>query len=142
MKLSTSLKYGMRLLIDLGEHKNDGLVTLASIAERQNISIRYLEQVAVTLRRAGFIRSVKGSQGGYALLRDPCDIIIGDAMRAIEGDMLVVDPPASSETKLERTIRRIVFEPLNKCIAEIIDKENLAGLAGTKDSGDSYMYFI
>jgi Rrf2 family protein len=144
MKISTRGRYGIRLLIDLAENINEPHVSLASVAERQKISIRYLEQVAVILRRSGFIRSVKGASGGYTLAKSPQEINIGDALRVLEGDMLVVDPPLPGvkESKLERCIRITVFNRLNDRIASVIDHENLASLAGTVDPGDSYMYFI
>jgi Rrf2 family protein len=144
MKISTRGRYGIRLLIDLAENMNETHVSLASVAERQKISIRYLEQVAVILRRSGFIRSVKGASGGYVLARNPQEINIGDALRVLEGDMLVVDPPLPGvkENKLERCIRITVFDRLNERIANVIDHDSLASLIGTVDPGDSYMYFI
>ncbi|MDR1099067.1 MAG: Rrf2 family transcriptional regulator [Treponema sp.] len=144
MKISTRGRYGARLLIDLAEHIQEDHVSLASIAERQAISIRYLEQVAVILRRAGFIRSVKGASGGYALAKKPEDIIIGDALRVLEGDMLVVDAPLPNvkESKLQRCIRLTVFDRLNERIAQIIDRKTLASMIGTIDPDESYMYFI
>jgi Rrf2 family protein len=144
MKISTRGRYGIRLLIDLAEHSGEDHVSLASAAERQKISIRYLEQVAVILRRAGFIRSVKGASGGYALARSPDDIIIGEALRVLEGDMLVVDPPLPGvrESKLQRCVRTTVFDRLNDRISAVIDHKTLASVAGTVDPDDSYMYFI
>jgi Rrf2 family protein len=144
MKISTRGRYGVRLLIDLAEHMDEPHVSLASIAKRQHISVRYLEQVAVILRRTLFIRSVKGASGGYTLARRPEDIIIGDALRELEGDMLVVDPPLPNvrETKLQTVIRQTVFDRLNERIASVIDRETLASLIGTVDPDESYMYFI
>jgi Rrf2 family protein len=144
MKISTRGRYGIRLLIDLAENINESHVSLASVAARQKISIRYLEQVAVILRRAGFIRSVKGASGGYALAKLPQEIFIGGALRVLEGDMLVVDPPLPgvTENKLQRCIRVTVFDRLNERIANIIDHETLASLVGTIDPDASYMYFI
>jgi Rrf2 family protein len=144
MKISTRGRYGIRLLIDLAENINESHVSLASVAERQKISIRYLEQVAVILRRAGFIRSVKGASGGYALAKPPQEIYVGGALRVLEGDMLVVDPPLPGvkETKLQRCIRITIFDRLNERIANIIDHETLASLVGTIDPDASYMYFI
>lgn len=144
MKISTRGRYGIRLLIDLAEHSVEAHVSLASVADRQNISIRYLEQVAVLLRRSGFIRSVKGASGGYALAQKPEDIIIGNALRILEGDMLVVDPPLPGvkETKIRRCIRTTVFDRLNDRIAAVIDRKTLASMIGTVDPGESYMYFI
>ncbi|MDR1073452.1 MAG: Rrf2 family transcriptional regulator [Treponema sp.] len=144
MKISTRGRYGVRLLIDLAEHTEEPHVSLASIAKRQHISVRYLEQVAVILRRTLFIRSVKGASGGYTLARRPEDIIIGDALRELEGDMLVVDPPLPTvqETKLQKVIRQTVFDRLNERIASVIDRETLASLVRTVDPDESYMYFI
>ena len=144
MKISTRGRYGVRLLIDLAEHAGEDHISLASVAERQNISIRYLEQVAVILRRSGFIRSIKGASGGYALAKKSEDIIIGDALRVLEGDMLVVDPPllGVKETKLQRCIRTTVFDRLNDRITAVIDRKTLASVTGTVDPDKSYMYFI
>jgi Rrf2 family protein len=142
MKISTRGRYGIRLLIDLAEHAGESHTALANVAERQKISVRYLEQVAVILRRAGFIRSIKGASGGYALARPPQDIIIGDALRVLEGDMLVVDPAPAKETKLQRCIRLTIFDRLNERISQVIDRETLASIIGTVDPDESYMYFI
>jgi Rrf2 family protein len=144
MKISTRGRYGIRLLIDLAEHSSESHVSLASVAERQGISVRYLEQVVIILRRAGFIRSIKGASGGYALARPAQDIVIGEALRVLEGDMLVVDPPLPRvvENKLQRCIRLTVFDRLNERIASVIDRKTLASVVGTVDPDESYMYFI
>jgi Rrf2 family protein len=144
MKISTRGRYGIRLLIDLAENIKEPHVSLASAAERQKISIRYLEQVAVILRRSGFIRSVKGASGGYTLAKNAQEIIIGDALRILEGDMLVVDPPLAkvAENKLQRCIRLTVFDRLNERVASVIDRKTLASVVGTIDPDESYMYFI
>jgi Rrf2 family protein len=144
MKISTRGRYGIRLLIDLAEHRGESHVALASVADRQKISVRYLEQVVIILRRAGFIRSVKGASGGYCLAKLPQDIVIGDVLRVLEGDMLVVDPPLPSvkETKIQRCIRLTVFDRLNERIAGVIDRKTLASVIGTVDPDESYMYFI
>ncbi|MDR2516163.1 MAG: Rrf2 family transcriptional regulator [Spirochaetaceae bacterium] len=143
MKISTRGRYGIRLLIDLAEHRGESHVALEKTAERQRISVRYLEQVVIILKRAGFIRSVKGAFGGYALSRPPGEIRIGDVLRELEGDMLIVDPPlpGEKESRLKRCIRTTVFDRLNERIAGIIDRQTLASIVGTVDP-DSYMYFI
>jgi Rrf2 family protein len=144
MKISTRGRYGIRLLIDLAENIQETHVSLASVAERQEISVRYLEQVVIILRRAGFIRSVKGASGGYSLARPPQDIVIGDVLRVLEGDMLTVDPPLPGvpESKIRRCIRVTVYDRLNERIANVIDRKTLASVVGTVDPDDSYMYFI
>jgi Rrf2 family protein len=144
MKISTRGRYGVRLLIDLAEHTSEPHVALASIAERQNISARYLEQVAVILRRTGYIRSVKGASGGYTLAKRPADIVIGDVLRVLEGDMIIVDDLRSGEieNKLQRCIRTTVYNRLNDRIANVVDRVTLASMLGTVDPDSSYMYFI
>ena len=144
MKISTRGRYGIRFLIDLAEHTDEDHVTLASVAERQNISLRYIEQVVVILHRTGYIRSVKGTSWGYSLARRAQDINIGEALRMLEGDMLVSDPvtPGTNETRIQRCIRLAVFERLNERVAAVIDNKTLSSLVGTVDPDESYMYFI
>jgi Rrf2 family transcriptional regulator, cysteine metabolism repressor len=144
MKISTRGRYGIRLMIDLAEHADEGHVPLASIAERQSISPRYLEQVAVILRRAGYIRSIKGASGGYALAKKPSEIAIGEALRELEGDILIVDPPRSGDTEnaLRRCIRRAVYDRINDRVSGLLDNITLASMLGTVDPESSYMYFI
>ncbi|MDR2343188.1 MAG: Rrf2 family transcriptional regulator [Spirochaetaceae bacterium] len=141
MKISKRGRYGIRLLLDLAENRHSNHVTLVSAATRQAISARYLEQVAIILRRAGFIRSIKGASGGYALAKPVEEIIVGDVLRVLEGDMLIAEPPPDGGGKFQRCVWHTVYEPLNRRIAEIIDSETLASLIGTVENGD-YMYFI
>jgi Rrf2 family protein len=144
MKISSRGRYGIRLLVDLAEHSGESHVPLAVVAERKGISIRYLEQVAIILRRSGFIRSVKGASGGYALARPAQDIILGDVLRVLEGDMLVVDPPLpdSREGPFQRCIRAAVFDRMNEGIAGVIDKKPLSEVICAEDPEESFMYFI
>jgi Rrf2 family protein len=144
MKISTRGRYGIRLLIDLAERAKEKHVSLAAIAERQGISLRYLEQLAVILRRHNFIRSVKGASGGYVLARPAEEIILGDILRILEGDMLVAEPPLSEaeETKLQRCIRLMVLDKLNTTIAQVIDNKTLASITGVNSGGEAYMYYI
>lgn len=144
MKISTRGRYGVRLLIDLAEHMSEPHIALANIAERQKISARYLEQVAVILRRTGYIRSVKGASGGYTLAKRPAEIVIGDVLRVLEGDMRIVDDlrPGETENKLQRCIRTTVYNRLNERISNVVDRVTLATMLGTVDPDESYMYFI
>ncbi len=144
MRISTRGRYGIRLLIDLVEHENEPHTPLAAIAGRQKISARYLEQVAVILRRAGYIRSVKGASGGYTLARKSEEIVIGDVLRLLEGDMLVVDDlrPGETENRMQRCVRSCVYNRLNERISAVVDHITLATMNGTVDPDSSYMYFI
>ena len=85
MKVSTKGRYGLRALVDLTVSTIDAPVPLADIAGRQNISLNYLEQVFGQLRRAGIVRSIKGSGGGYRLAKDARQITVKEVLEALEG---------------------------------------------------------
>ena len=80
MKISTKGRYALRMLIDLAEHEGDGFIALKDIAERQNISKKYLEQIVPILSRSGILRTNRGSQGGYALAKEPEHVTVGEIL--------------------------------------------------------------
>lgn len=98
MKLSTKGRYGLRAVLDLAENGRDDAVSLSSVAERQEISISYLEQLIAKLKKAGIVNSIRGAQGGYFLAKSPDLISVGDILRALEGDLNPVDCPAVAST--------------------------------------------
>ena len=85
MKISTKGRYALRMLIDLAEHEGDGFIALKDIAERQSISKKYLEQIVPILSRSGILRTNRGSQGGYALAKEPEHVTVGEILRLTEG---------------------------------------------------------
>jgi Rrf2 family protein len=91
MKLSTKGRYGVRLMLDLALHAGDGPVTLKDIAARQEISEKYLSNLIPLLKNAGFVHSVRGSQGGYTLARPPREITLEDILLVLEGSMCLVE---------------------------------------------------
>ncbi|MBO5198592.1 MAG: RrF2 family transcriptional regulator [Lachnospiraceae bacterium] len=91
MKLSTKGRYGLRAVVDLAMHADEEAVSLSSVAERQHISMSYLEQLIAKLKKAGIVSSVRGSQGGYVLAKTPEEISVGDILRALEGSLNPVD---------------------------------------------------
>lgn len=91
MKLTTKGRYGLRAIIDLAVHADDEAVALSQIAERQGISINYLEQLIARLRRSGIVHGIRGAQGGYLLARPAEEISVGDILRSLEGDLSPVD---------------------------------------------------
>lgn len=90
MWVSTKAQYGLRALIEIGR-MNGAAVPLKDVAERQGISQHYLEQIASNLRRAGFIKSVRGAHGGYRLARPPEEINAYEVVTAMEGSIAPVD---------------------------------------------------
>jgi len=91
MKLSTKGRYGLRAILDIAVYGEKETVAISAIAERQEISISYLEQLIAKLKKSGIVNSVRGAQGGYLLAKKPEDISVGDILRALEGDLNPVD---------------------------------------------------
>ena len=87
MRISTKGDYGVRALIELSHHYGEGTVQSAQIAARQRVPEPYLDQLLTTLRKAGFIRSVRGPQGGHALVKAPDEIKLSDVIRSLEGSL-------------------------------------------------------
>ena len=90
MMISTRGRYALRVLIDLAEHAERGYVPMKEIAERQGISLKYLERILPVLSKNGLIEGVQGRGGGYRLNRSPEDCRIGEILRLTEGDLAPV----------------------------------------------------
>lgn len=119
MKLSTKTRYGVRALVDLACQTGQGHVSLNSIAQRQNLSPKYLEQEFATLRRAGILKSVKGAQGGYMLAKPPRDIHIDEVICILEGDLAIVDRRESEDgSPVRALLHREVYEPVGRAIED------------------------
>lgn len=84
MKLSTKSRYGTRLMLDMAQHYQDGPIHLANVAQRQGISVKYLEQIIIPLKKADYIRSVRGPKGGHTLARSPEEITVGEIVALLE----------------------------------------------------------
>jgi Rrf2 family iron-sulfur cluster assembly transcriptional regulator len=84
MKLSAKSRYGTRLMLDMAQHYQDGPIHLANVAKRQGISVKYLEQIIIPLKKANYIRSVRGPKGGHVLARPPEEITVGEIVALLE----------------------------------------------------------
>ncbi len=149
MKVSTKGRYGLRAMIDLAVHAKGDHVALYSIAEKQGVSMNYLEQVFSILRKSGFVKSVKGAQGGYILAEAPIDIKIGTILRALEGPLSVIDENTDkskgNETRIQHCIRIHVWNKMNESLKQLVDSLTLEDLADNyrKMSGmEDTMYYI
>lgn len=133
MKLSTRGRYGLRAMIDMAQSEDKGPIATHTIAERQGISERYLEQLMVPLKRAGLVKSIRGSQGGYVLGRNPDDITAGDIIRVLEGPIAPVECVNEQNPEIcERSdycITRVVWTKVRDSIAEVLDSYSLTDLA-------------
>lgn len=99
MRLTTKSRYGTRLILDLAVYGKENFVPLSDVSKRQNISLKYLEQLIVKLKKDGFINSQRGPSGGHMLAKKPEDISVGDIVRSLEGRMAITDC-AEQEEKL------------------------------------------
>ena len=91
MKISTRGRYGTRMMLDLAAHHDQGPTPLREIAKRQDLSVKYLEQLIIPLKAAGYIRSFRGARGGYTLARKPDKISVGQIIKVLEGGLSLVD---------------------------------------------------
>ncbi len=91
MRLTTKSRYGTRLLLDLGVYGDDRPVPLSDVAQRQNISLKYLEKLTVKLKKAGMITSQRGPSGGHMLAKPPSEITIGMIVRTLEEKTKIKD---------------------------------------------------
>ena len=85
MKLSTRSRYGTRMMLDLAEHYDEGPIQIGDISKRQNISVKYLEQLIIPLKKRDYIKSMRGPKGGHMLAKSPRDITIGEIVKVLEG---------------------------------------------------------
>ena len=97
MKISTKGRYALRMLLDLAEHQNCGVIALKDIANRQGISKKYLEQIIPIFNKSGILKTVRGSQGGYMLSVSPDKCTVGDILRLTEGAL----SPVSYDEELQ-----------------------------------------
>lgn len=131
MKVSTKGDYGVRALVELAHHYGEGPMQSATIASRQDVPEPYLDQLLTTLRRAGFIRSVRGPQGGHALIREPGEVKLSEVMVALEGSLAplaCVDDPESC-TKSGGCVQRDVWEQVRDATQAILENVSIGDLA-------------
>ena len=132
MKISTKVRYALRLMLDLAQHRNEQeYVSIKKIAQRQDISEKYLEQIVALLARAGFVTSVRGAQGGYRLVKEPKDYTVGIILRQIEGNLSSVKCLEESPNKCDRCNNCVtieVWKQINDAVNNVIDNITLQDL--------------
>ena len=131
MHLSTKGQYATRALVELAGSYGQGVVKLHHIAERQNIPLKYLEQIMLQLKRFGFVTSRKGAEGGYMLSRPAREITLGEVVRALEGPLApigCVSRTGYAECGCPDPAHcglRSVWQDVRDAIAEILDQTTL-----------------
>lgn len=133
MKLTTRGRYGLRAVLDLAVNSGDEAVALSQIADRQGISMNYLEQLIAKLKKSGIVNGIRGAQGGYILAMPADEISVGDILRALEGDLSPVDCSELNEgdtpcSSADICVTKYVWKRISDSINDTVDGIMLSDL--------------
>lgn len=137
MKISTRGRYALRLMLELAQNNPDQAVPIKSISERQEISGKYLEQIIAVLSRAGYVKSIRGSQGGYRLTQSPEHYTVGMILRLIEGNLVPVSCMEDDQNQCPRCGRCAtldVWKRIDEAVSGVVDHITLADLVKKQEA--------
>lgn len=143
MKISTKGRYALRLMLDIAMNDAVEPVRLKDTAERQSISVKYLEQIISQLVRAGYVKSIRGPQGGYRLVKNPKEYTVGMILRQVEGNMVPVACLENDGVGCDRqsecvTLR--IWKELDDAMRSVLDKYTLGDLIEWQEElGNDYV---
>lgn len=130
MKVSSKGRYALRIMIDLALNNNGEFISLKDIAERNGMSMKYSEQIVSLLNKAGLLQTARGNNGGYKLNKNPEEYIVGDILRASEGDLAPIgclEEDGSCDRRSD-CITLPFWEGLDKAINDYVDSRTLADI--------------
>ena len=147
MKLSTRARYGTRALLDLALHQSEELVSLKDIAQRQRISLQYLEHLMTPLIAAGMVRSVRGPKGGVSLAKPPKQILLSEIIQRLEGSTAPVECVDNPKLcpRSELCVTRDIWDELKKAMNGVLESttlQNLVERQESKKTPQEAMYYI
>lgn len=137
MKISTKGRYALRLMIDLATNDTGSPVSIKDVAKRQGISDKYLEQIISVLNKAGYVKSIRGPQGGYVLKKAPKDYTVGMILRLTEGSLAPVACVEDDATDCERQsgcVTYILWKKISNAVSEVVDNVTLKDLVDWQDN--------
>ncbi|MFS0780804.1 cysteine metabolism transcriptional regulator CymR [Bacillus sp. 1P06AnD] len=139
MKISTKGRYGLTIMIELAKKHGEGPTSLKLIAQNNDLSEHYLEQLIAPLRNAGLVKSIRGAYGGYVLAKEPNQITSGDVIRVLEGPISIVEGLENEEPA-----KRELWQRISDAVKDVLDKTSLEDLANYNDDNapGSYMFYI
>lgn len=138
MKISTKGRYALRMMLDLAQHNTGEPARLKDISKRQDISMKYLEQIVSILVKAGYLRSIRGPSGGYLLTRRPEEYVVGDILRLMEGSLAPVECLSTPENpcpRAEDCVTLRLWKELNDAISGVVDHYTLQDLLDWSQQG-------
>ena len=137
MKLSTRSRYGTRMMLDLAQHYDEGPVQIGDISKREDISVKYLEQLIIPLKKACLIESVRGPKGGHMLAKPPGEITVGEIVSVLEGGInlttCVENPDVCDKTNT--CLARGVWEGATKAMYDKLNASTLAKMIEEDEGG-------
>ena len=143
MKISTKGRYALRLMLDIAMNSTVNPVPLKDTAERQSISVKYLEQIISALVRVGYVKSIRGPQGGYRLAKAPADYTVGMIWRQVEGSMVPVaclEEGGMDCTRQGECVTLRIWKELDEAIRGVLEKYTLEDLIGWQEElGGNYV---
>lgn len=144
MKLSTRTRYGMRAVLELAENYGKGHIQLKIIAQHQEISAKYLEQLMTILKSAGIVNSVRGSKGGYVLVKAPEQIKLSDIFHCLEGPVVTVDCVENKSycTRTNDCVARQIWVEVQKAIMDVLQSITLQNLVDRAKHNKALNYQI
>jgi len=145
MKISTKGRYAVRVMLDLAVHNTGEYIKVRNIAERQQISEKYLEQIISVLHKAGYVRSVRGAQGGYRLSKAPSEYTVGMILRLTEGSLSPVACLEDDKNECERcdTCDTLaIWKELGEAIDHVVDNVTIANLVERQQERLGSQYVI
>lgn len=145
MKISTRGRYALRFMIDLAQHDNGTYVALKDVSSRQNISIKYLEQITSLLSKFGLLLSVRGPQGGYKLAKRPDEYTVGEILRITEGSLAPVsclETPTNTCERKDYCQTLKLWEGLNRVITDYLASVTLEDLIHDNTETEYFNYVI
>jgi Rrf2 family cysteine metabolism transcriptional repressor len=127
MKLSTRTRYGIRAIVEVAENNSRTPIQIKKIAERQDISVKYLEQLMSILKSAGFVRSIRGAKGGYILAKPPNQIKLSDVFDSLEGHVTTVECVEDGDycTRAADCVVRQVWAKVQQAIQNVLQSITL-----------------
>ena len=129
MKISTKGRYALRVMIDLAVNDKGDYVSLKDISNRQEVSLKYLEQIMAMLNKAGYVKSTRGNNGGYRLAKSPEEYKVGDILRKTDGDLAPIECVNGEECGKRENCKTFKFwQGLDNVINEYVDSKTLADL--------------
>lgn len=136
MKLSTRSRYGMRAALELAVHYGKGPLQIKTIAEREGISNKYLEQLVATLKSSGLVRSLRGPRGGYLLAKAPKDITLAELFTVLEGQLVTVECLEHKDycSKCAECITRKIWSEMQDAIMGVLENKTLQDVLDESDS--------